>query len=144
MLDLFWLVTNGHLIEDDTEGPHVDSRRDPGLIAHFRCLVVLRTNQPLHEGHLLGRVNNVAQAKVANLCNWTLLFVLLLNLVLSSVIGLALVLLEDEYVVNLDVSVDDASLMHVPKALKHVLGPDHQFLILDWLVLTKDSAAQIV
>ena len=63
---------------------------------------------------------------------------------LNSVIGMALILLVDEYIVNLDVSVNDTSLVHVPEALKHVLGPDHQFLILDWFVLTKDSAAQVV
>ena len=144
VLNLLWLVADGHLIEDDTKGPHVDSWCDPGLITHFRCLVILRANQPFHEGHLLGRINNVAQAKVTNLCNWALLFVFLLNLMLNSVIGMALILLEDEYIVNLDVSVNDTSLVHVPEALEHVLGPDHQFLILDWFVLTKDSAAQVV
>jgi len=57
MSDLLRLVADGHLIENDTVGPHVHSWRDPGLVGHFGRLVVLSAHTEAHVGHLLALID---------------------------------------------------------------------------------------
>ena len=76
----------------------------------------------------------MTEAKVANLCNWEIIVFLL-----RKVAGLILAL-ENENVVHLDVSVDDASLVHVEYALEDILRPNDQLHILDRLILAKDAS----
>ena len=71
----------------------------------------------------------MTEAKVANL-SYRKVFVILLR----SVTGLVLAL-ENENVVHFNVSVDDATLVHVIDALEDVLRPNDQLHILDGLIL---------
>ena len=52
--------------------------------------------------------------------------------------------LEDENVVNLDICVNDASLVQIPDSLQYILRPDDQFGIFNRLILTYYLATEIV
>lgn len=76
ILELLGFVADGHLVENDAVGPHVDGRRDPDVICHLRRLVVLRAHKLLHVGELFGLVrDDMAEAEVADLGNRQLLSV---------------------------------------------------------------------
>ena len=101
MCDFAGFVAYGHLIHNDTEGPHIYGRTNPYTICHLWGLVVNSTNAPLHVALLSVRVNKVAEAEIADFCDWIVLTVLLL----------------DEDVVDLDVCMDHTSLMYIVDAI---------------------------
>ena len=49
--------------------------------------------------------------------------------------------LEYQNIIDLNVRVDDASLMQVVNALEDVMRPDVHLVVLDWLVLAEYTAA---
>ena len=75
----------------------------------------------------------MTQAEVANLSN---------RAIISFLLGSVIV--ENEYIVDFYVCVDDAPLVHVSDAVQDIHRPDLQFLVFDRLILSKYSFAEIV
>ena len=65
----------------------------------------------------------MAEAKVADFCDWIVLPSLLL----------------DEYVINLDVCMNDSSLMNIVDAFQYIMGPVSHLLFLHWFVFYLDA-----
>ena len=105
VLDLFGLVANCHLIEDNAKCPHVNGSRNPSFICHLRGLVISRSYHDLHVGLLAVRVDYMAQTEVTDLCHWDFLVVGLLTVVLML----------DQDIVDFDVCVNDPTLMQILK-----------------------------
>ena len=76
----------------------------------------------------------MAQAKVANFGH-RILFIFL---------ACRFRLLEDENVVNLDIRVDNSSLVQIPDSLQDILSPDNHLGIFNRLLLPYDLATEIV
>ena len=83
MLDFLGLVADGHLVEDNAIGPHVNSGRNPHTVLHLGCLIVRRSHTVLHICHVFGRVDEMAKTEVADLCDWAIFKILLLFLFFS-------------------------------------------------------------
>ena len=81
VFNLLWFISNCHFIKDNAIGPHVHSWRDPSIICHFGCLVVLCADDNFHVALLAFGIDDMAQAEVANFSHWTLLFLLLFRLI---------------------------------------------------------------
>ena len=106
VLNFLWFITNCHFIKDDAIGPHVHSWQDPSIICHFGCLVVLCADDNFHVALLAFGIDDMAQSEVTNFSHWTLLFILLLRFIFLS-------FLENEDIVDFDVCMNHASLMHI-------------------------------
>jgi len=109
-------VADCHLVKYNAVGPHIDGGCDPGLVGHLWSLVVwcadysLKVSALLAGGLMLVPIRHyIAETEVDNLSQGQFIFLLLLFL---AVFTFSLGLYED--IVDLDVGVDDASLMHVP------------------------------
>ena len=74
----------------------------------------------------------MTEPKVADLCNGTLL------LLVSGRLW------KDQYVVNLDVCMDDTSLVQIAETLEDILSPDCQLVLLDRLILAKNTPSEII
>ena len=90
MLDLLWVVADSHLVENNAEGPHIDSCSDPCIFMHLWSLVVDCTNKTFHLCLLLILIDQVAKAKVAYLGYWNFILLLFLGILSPLVLVISL------------------------------------------------------
>lgn len=131
------LVTDRHFIETDPVGPHVNSRTDPDSSCHLRGLVILRTDQPFHVGSLLSWLHKMTKTEITYFSDGVLF-------AFTFFAWCPGVFLLEKDIVDFDIRVNHASLVHIPDALQDVVGPNRQLFILDRLIFLEHSSREVV